>query len=120
MPGAKRSARGPKSWPSPKRGKARILRNFAKKVRKTLASIKKPPKNVPYVPPNQVKDSKTAARQARQMWCASVSSLARMTECQTITHLRGIKLLPPEKRTCPFCAKGRLGKLTKIAGRGMV
>ena len=108
-----------KSYPTPKRGKQRLLLDLARrqvsKVRKRIVK----PKHVPYIPKHQKVDDSKKARKSRQSWCTSLTALARMTEKQTITHLQNIDHLEKLKN-CPHCTKGKLGPLKWVYGRGWV
>jgi hypothetical protein len=113
----------PKSFPSPKKGKSRLLIRLTSMKRKTMkrksqgkAAHRKPPKNVPYVPEDQMKDDKSKAEKRNQVWSATSASLARMTDKQTISHLQGVGILPTWT-ACPFC-KGGLSKLRYSSEHG--
>ena len=103
------------SFPSPKRGMLRlVLRRPAKKRESKPARD-----SVPYVPKDQVVDQKLRAEHRAQNWCASLLSLAAMTDFVIIKHMQTIGILPHLK-TCLYCGHGKLSKLFKQGNRGYV
>lgn len=103
------------SFPSPKRGMLRlVLRRPAKKRESKPARD-----SVPYVPKDQVVDQKLRAEHRAQNWCASLLSLAAMTDFVIIKHMQTIGILPHLK-TCLHCGHGKLSKLFKQGDRGYV
>lgn len=95
------------------------IRGAAASMKAKAMKYARPPKNVPYVPTHQVVDDRYKADKRNQQWCMNLPRLAKMTEKQTVAHLRAIKILPTWQR-CPHCKKGLLTDLTVKKGRGCV
>ena len=118
---AKRAAKPNKSYPSAKKGKRRLEERLSRRITKRIAKglrRRRVPRNVPYVPPDQQKDSKLQHNR-RPPWCTSLPALAQMTEKQLIYHLRAVKFLRAWK-LCPHCSRGSVTKLRYVKGRGGV
>ena len=104
------------SFPSPKRGMLRlVLRRPSSKKHK--AAERPHRDSVPYVPPEQVTDSKQLAELRVQAWCMSLLSLMQLTERALIRHLLKIGMLQIFA-CCPRCKSGKLSPLRKDKSRG--
>ncbi|CAK0822362.1 unnamed protein product [Prorocentrum cordatum] len=120
------------SYPTPKRGKQRLLQGGAPaKTNKGRTGVKKTamkrsamkrlriPKNIPYVPAHQ-KAPRGESADRVQAWSTTLTALAKMTHKQTIDHLRDVGILPwwDKGSTCPICGSNRLGPLKFDKTRG--
>ena len=119
-----------KEFPSAKRGKRRLTDRLAKgSVRRAMRPTKraskamrkyiKPPRDVPYVPAGQKVDVRYQAQLRNQKWCTNLAKLVKMTDRQTIDHLRAVNILPTWTE-CPLCGIGKLSSLRFVSGRGWV
>ena len=99
------------SFPSPKRGMLRLV------LRKPAAKRLPSPSSVPYVPEDQLMDSKYAAELRCQQWSMSLVELVGLSDVALIRHLQKMKILQ-KLRWCPHCKRGRLWPLKQHAGRG--
>ena len=107
------------SYPSPKRGKGRLLCGKLPKFKNRAGGLRRVPKEVRYVPTEQNVDTKSRGCRS-QHWCMSLTRLAQMTERQTIEHLRGIGLLKNFEGVCPLCGSASLKPLRRVENRGWV